>query len=167
MSSLNLPVVNPQLDLFFERIVDVPKQLVWNAWTKPDQIKKWFTPAPWTTIDCEIDLRPGGIFRTMMRAPEGHEFPNVGSYLEIVENEKLIWTTALAPGYRPVVHLSEEMFAVTAIILLEAHGEGTKYTAICLHKDEADRLKHEKMGFYAGWNKALDQLVAHVKTLSS
>jgi uncharacterized protein YndB with AHSA1/START domain len=54
--------------------------------------QQWFTPAPWKTVDCEIDLRPGGLFRTVMRSPEGQEFPNVGCYLEIVENEKLIWT---------------------------------------------------------------------------
>ena len=49
-----------------------------RAWTTPEHLKKWFTPAPWTTVDCEIDLRPGGIFRTVMRSPEGQEFPNVG-----------------------------------------------------------------------------------------
>src|SRR4249920_2795967 len=92
---------DPKLDLSFERIVDVPRELVWKAWTTPAHIKKWFTPAPWQTVDCEIDLRPGGIFRTVMRSPEGEDFPNVGCYLEIVENVHLVWTTALAPGYRP------------------------------------------------------------------
>ena len=64
-----------KLDLVLERVVDVPRELVWAAWTKPEHIMKWFTPAPWTTVDCEIDLRPGGIFRTVMRSPEGQEFP--------------------------------------------------------------------------------------------
>ena len=41
------------------------------AWTHPEHLKRWFTPAPWTTVDCEIDLRPGGIFRTTMRSPDG------------------------------------------------------------------------------------------------
>src|SRR5713226_713595 len=90
-----------KLDLLLERIVEVPRELVWRAWTTPELVKKWFTPAPWTTVDCEINLRPGGIFRTVMRSPEGQTFPNVGCYLEIVENERLIWTNALAPGYRP------------------------------------------------------------------
>ena len=51
---------NPKLDLILERVVDVPREIVWAAWTKPEHIKKWFTPAPWKTVDCEIDLRPGG-----------------------------------------------------------------------------------------------------------
>jgi hypothetical protein len=56
------------------------------------------TPAPWTTVDCEIDLHSGGIFRTVMRSPEGQTFPNIGRYLEVVENERLVWTNAVAPG---------------------------------------------------------------------
>jgi len=153
---------DPRLDLVLERIVDVPRELVWAAWTKPEYIKKWFTPAPWKTVECEIDLRPGGIFRTVMRSPEGQDHPNVGCYLEVIENEKLVWTTALAPGYRPCNGRSEVPF-FTAVIALEPQGKGTKYTAIVIHKDEADRKKHEEMGFHDGWGKALDQLVAHMK----
>lgn len=89
---------DPKLDLVFERIVDVPRELIWTAWTTPAQLKKWFTPAPWKTVDCEIDLRPGGLFRTVMRSPEGQELLNAGCYLEIVETEKLVWTNALAPA---------------------------------------------------------------------
>jgi uncharacterized protein YndB with AHSA1/START domain len=80
-------IPDPRLDLLLERVVDVPPELVWAAWTVPEHVKKWFTPAPWTTVDCEIDLRPGGIFRFVMRSPEGQEFPNVGCYLEVVKNE--------------------------------------------------------------------------------
>lgn len=62
---------DPRLDLVLERIIDVPRDLVWAAWTKPEHVCKWFTPAPWTVTDCEIDLRPGGIFRTVMRRRRG------------------------------------------------------------------------------------------------
>jgi uncharacterized protein YndB with AHSA1/START domain len=93
--------LDPKLDLVLERVVDVPPNLVWAAWTTPEYVKKWFTPAPWQTIECEIDLRPGGIFRTLMRSPEGQEFPNIGCYLEVIENQKLVWTAALKPGYPP------------------------------------------------------------------
>lgn len=159
---------HPSLDLVLERVIDVPRERVWAAWTKPEQIKKWFCPAPWTTVDCEVDLRPGGIFRTVMRSPEGQEFPNVGCYLEIIQNEKLVWTSALLPGYRPanldsLVGCAE--LAFTAIITLESHGSGTKYTAVALHKDEEGRKKHAEMGFHEGWGKCLDQLVALVKNI--
>jgi uncharacterized protein YndB with AHSA1/START domain len=168
MTCSNLHRPDPRLDLVLERVVDVPKELVWMAWTTPEHLKKWFTPAPWTTVDCEIDLRPGGIFRTVMRSPEGQEFPNVGYYLEVVENEKLVWTNALGPGYRPCNSPSADgcgELIFTAIISLEAHGKGTKYTALVIHGQEADRKKHAEMGFHEGWGKALDQLVAMVKKM--
>src|SRR5215831_2913671 len=91
---------DPKLDLVLERVVDVAPDLVWAAWTRPEHITQWFTPAPWQTVDCEIDLRPGGIFRFVMRSPEGQEFPNTGCYLEVIENEKPVCTAALEPGYR-------------------------------------------------------------------
>ena len=59
--------IDPKLDLILEREIDVPPELVWRAWTEPQHLMKWFTPAPWKTVECEIDLRPGGIFRTVMR----------------------------------------------------------------------------------------------------
>ena len=155
--------LDPKLDLVLERVVDVPPSLVWAAWTRPDYLKKWFTPAPWQTIDCEIDLRPGGIFRTVMRSPEGKEFPNSGCYLEVIENRKLVWTAALTAGYRPQNAPGALLF--TAMILLEPQGAGTKYTAIVIHGDEAGAKKHASMGFHEGWGKALDQLVAFAKSM--
>lgn len=89
------PIYQPdtRLDLSFTRVVDVPRSLVWRAWTEPERLMPWFCPLPWKTIDCEIDLRPGGIFRTTMQSPEGGEFPNAGCYLEVLPNEKLVWTS--------------------------------------------------------------------------
>ena len=128
--------------------------------------QEWFAPAPWQTVDCEIDLRPGGIFRTRMRGPEGQEFSNEGCYLEIVPNEKLVWTGALGPGYRPrsAAAAAAMPFMMTAVISLETQPGGTKYTALVVHGDEESRRKHEQMGFHAGWGRALDQLVAVIKT---
>jgi uncharacterized protein YndB with AHSA1/START domain len=75
---------DPALDLVLERTIDVPPALVWKAWTVPEHVCKWFCPAPWTVSECQIDLRPGGLFRTVMRSPEGEAFPNVGCDLEVV-----------------------------------------------------------------------------------
>jgi uncharacterized protein YndB with AHSA1/START domain len=151
---------DPRLDLVLERVIDVPRELVWEAWTKPEHLKKWFCPAPWTVADCELDLRPGGMFRTTMRSPDGQEFPNVGCYLEVVPLERLVFTDALLPGWRP----SENPF-FTAVVTMEPHGSGTRYVAMAIHRDEAGRQKHEEMGFFTGWGAALDQLVALVKTM--
>ncbi len=153
--------LNPELDLVLERIVDVSPELVWQAWTRPEYVKQWFAPAPWSVSHCEIDLRPGGQFSTTLVSPEGQEFPNLGCYLEIETNRKLVFTDALQPDYRP----SPESF-FTAIVSMEPHGDGgCKYTAIALHKDPDGRKQHQEMGFLDGWGKCLDQLVVFVKTL--
>ena len=150
---------DPALDLVLERDIDVPRALVWKAWTTPEHVKQWFAPKPWSVSECVIDLRPGGVFRTVMRSPDGQEYPGDGCVLEVVPNERLVWTDALLPGYRPA---PEPFF--TARIELRDSGGGTRYVATAIHRDAEGRKRHEDMGFLDGWGMALDQLVAHVKT---
>lgn len=166
MNKFNL---NPELDLVLERNIDVPRELVWKAWTTPELLMPWFCPLPWKTIACDIDLRPGGKFSTTMQSPEGQQFPNVGCYLEIVNNEKLSWTNALEPGFRPAKqpeanpgHECEELL-MTAVLLLEPYENGTKYTAIAMHPSKEARIRHEQMGFQEGWGTCLEQMVAMIK----
>jgi uncharacterized protein YndB with AHSA1/START domain len=137
---------------------------VWKAWTSPEHLKKWFCPRPWQTVHCEIDLRPGGKFHTVMQSPEGEKHPNTGCYLEVVPNRKLVWTGALLPEYRPAPRPEGVPFFFTAVITLEPQGNGTKYTAHVMHSDEAGKDAHEKMGFHQGWGAALDQLVEAAKS---
>ena len=153
---------DPKLDLVLERVVDVPPALVWKAWTTPELLMQWFTPKPWTTPEFELDLRPGGIFRNVMQSPEGEKMTNVGSILEVVPNERLVWTSALLPGFRPAPPRTGFPH-ITAAVLLAPAGAGTKYTAVVMHPDESGRQQHEAMGFHSGWSTALDQLVALVK----
>ncbi|MCB1173911.1 MAG: SRPBCC family protein [Leptospiraceae bacterium] len=161
---MNKAAINPDLDLVLERQVDVSPDLVWKAWTTPEHLQHWFVPRPWTITACEIDLRPGGIFRTVMRSPEGDEFPNMGCYLEVVPNERLVWTDALLPGYRPAAQPeSGAGLLFTAFLYLEAAGTGTRYTAVALHKDPADRQRHADMGFEQGWGTVVDQMVEYIK----
>jgi uncharacterized protein YndB with AHSA1/START domain len=150
-------------ELVLERVVPVAPELVWAAWTQPEHITKWFTPAPWTTPEAEVDLRPGGIFRTVMRSPEGDQHDNSGCFLEVVENERLVWTGALGPGFRPN-DFSEGGFPFTAVISLEPVDGGTKYTATAMHANAADHQVHEEMGFLEGWGAALDQLVEYMSS---
>lgn len=152
LAELNL---DPTLDLVLERVVPVSVGKVWRAWTEPALLEKWFTPAPWSTTDCVVDLRPGGIFACTMRSPDGESHPNVGCYLEVVHQQRLVWTDALLPGFRP----SGKAF-MTGVLLLEPEGAGTRYTAIARHADAAATQQHAEMGFHDGWGAALDQLVA-------
>lgn len=154
---------DPKLDLKLERVVDVPPALVWAAWTKPEHLVHWFCPRPWMVTKCEIDLRPGGTFFTLMRGPAGEEHPNNGCFLEVVPNERLVWTSALLPGFRPAPDVAVPAF--TAFITMEPAGAGSRYMATVLHRDEAGRAQHEAMGFHEGWGTVTDQLVAYAKTI--
>lgn len=155
------------LDLVLERTVSIPPEQIWKAWTQPEYLKEWFCPKPWRVSKCEMDLRPGGVFATTMLSPEGEEFPGAGCFLELIENRRLVWTSALLPGYRPVPtpqNPSEMTF--TAVITMEPlPGGQTHYRSVALHKSIEDRIAHEKMGFHEGWGAAFDQLVELTKRM--
>jgi uncharacterized protein YndB with AHSA1/START domain len=147
-------------DLVLERIFDVPRELVWKAWTRPEHLKRWWAPKPYETSECEMELKPGGIFYTRMVGPDGFDQAGTGCFLEVVAGEKVTWTNALLPGFRPAANIEDcGGFPFTAIVTLEDLGEGkTRYRAVALHRNEADRDTHEKMGFHEGWGTCADQL---------
>lgn len=160
MTTLPAATFDPALDLELKREVAVPPHLVWRAWTEPALLTQWFTPAPWRTTHCEIDLRPGGKFRTVMEGPNGEKHDSTGCFLFVVPEKLLVFTDALGPGYRPL-----GAGFMTASIEIEPAATGTLYTARALHKDADGRKQHEEMGFQQGWGIALDQLVALVRKL--
>ena len=146
---------SPQSDreLAISRIIDAPRERVFKAWTT--RLPEWWGPHGMTTPFCEMDLRPGGVFRTVMRAPDGSEYPTKGVFLEVVENERIVFTDAYGPGWDP----SPEIF-FTAVTTFEALPDGkTRYTARALHWTVENRQKHEAMGFHHGWGESLDRLV--------
>lgn len=159
MNPVPLPDVNPELDLVFERLVDVPRDLVWRAWTVPQHLMPWFCPRPWRTTACDIDLRPGGAFRTVMEGPAGERFDDTGCWLEVVPHERLVWTGVMGPGFRPKA-APPDVPVFTCILTFTPEGKGTRYRAHVMHSSAAGKKAHEAMGFHQGWGAALDQLVA-------
>ena len=160
-----------RFDLVLERTLDAPVDLVWRAYTDPEHLKQWFAPKPYQITECELDLRPGGIFRIRMTGPDGFDtgHGNASCVLEVVEAQKLTWTSALGPNYRPR-EMGEgcESFPMTAVISLADAGNGkTHYKAIALHKDAKDRDAHEQMGFHDGWGTTAAQLEDLAKSLAA
>jgi uncharacterized protein YndB with AHSA1/START domain len=155
--------INPTLDLVFERFIEAPTRLVWDALTKPEHLKEWYMPKPWGRVSrAEMDLRPGGIFSVDIAMADGQEVPNLGCFLDVVPMERLVWTSMLFPGYRPAVF---DDIPITAIITMEGVGTGTRYVFTALHRDEADLEKNAATGWQQGTEIALDQLVAHVMSM--
>ena len=145
-------------DLLLTRVINAPREKVYQAWTDPALLKQWFAPLPYTTPVAELDVRPGGSSLIVMRGPDGVDMPNPGVYLEVVPNERIVATDAFTTAWEP----SEKPF-MTLILTFEDAGEGkTKYTALVRHWSVEDRVAHEKMGFHEGWGRCADQLVALV-----
>jgi len=144
--------------LLLTRIIDAPRAKVFKAWSDPELLKQWFAPRPWTTPVVETDVRVGGSSLIVMRGPDGNEFPNRGVYLEVVPNERLVFTDAFTKAWEP----SEKPF-MTVELTFEDQAGKTKYTARVHHWTVADREAHEKMGFHQGWAICAEQLAALVE----
>ncbi len=152
---------NSDRELVLTRLIDVPREKLWRCWTEPKLMLQWFTPAPWKTTHAETDVRPGGSSYVVMQGPDGTEMPNRGVYLEVIKNERLVFTDAYTSAWEP----SENPF-FTGILTFEDAGNGqTRYTARALHWTKENRETHEKMGFHEGWGVATDQMTALARTL--
>lgn len=149
-----IPAVISERELILSRDVDVARDRLFKTWTT--QLPLWWGPHGTTTPVCEMDLRPGGLFRTIMRTPDGTEFSTRGIFLEVVENERIVFTDAYGPGWAP----APDIFFTAITTFEEIPGGRTNYTARAVHWTIANREKHEKMGFHQGWGESLDRLVA-------
>ena len=148
-------------DLVLTRTLDAPRDRLWRCWVEPDLPKQWFCPKPWFVSEARIDLRPGGEFFTLMNGPNGEQFGEPGVFLEVVEKERLVFTDAFRPGWRP----SSRAFMAAEILFEDAGPGRTRYTARATHWSVEARNEHEAMGFHEGWGKATDQLLALARTL--
>jgi uncharacterized protein YndB with AHSA1/START domain len=147
-------------ELVLTRLIDAPPHKVYRVWTEPELLKRWFAPKPFTTPVAELDVRTGGANLIVMRGPDGRDLPNRGTYLEVVPNERLVFTDAYVKAWEP----SDKPF-MTVILTFENEAGKTRYTARVRHWTAADREAHEKMGFHQGWGQCTDQLAALVATL--
>ena len=137
-------------ELRMSRVFDAPKRLVFEAWSKAAHVSKWFTPAPLTTPSCEVDLRTGGVFRVVMRMPDGVEFPMDARFVEVVPEEKIVFAAKIHGGVD--VH--------TTVTFAERDGKTTMSVhQVYSHETDATR------GANAGWTQTLDQLAAHLRSM--
>lgn len=147
-------------ELVLTRLIDAPRENLYRCWTEPALLKQWFAPKPYETPVVEVSVRPGGSNLIVMRGPDGTDMPNRGVYLEVVPNERLVFTDAFTEAWQP----SDKPF-MTVVLTFEKRGAKTLYTARVRHWTVEDRDAHEKMGFHAGWGICTDQLAALAATL--
>ncbi|MGQ3489426.1 SRPBCC family protein [Roseovarius pacificus] len=153
--------LNPETDLSFTRTLNAPRSVLWECWTTPEHIMHFFMPKPHSLDACEIDLRVGGKFNTIMNI-DGQQVENKGVYLEVVDGRRLVFTDTYSEGWAP----APDPF-MTAIIEFEDDGNGgTTYTAIARHRSSEARQTHEDMGFFGGWGTVATQLEDYAQSLS-
>jgi len=155
---MNRPL-NPDLDLSVSRLIKAPRQAVWRAWTDPRCFEQWWLPAPAKCKVVAMELEPGGSFVTQM-SEDGEPFgPHVtGCFLAVDDQERIVFTDALTGGWRPA-----DLSFLTAVITFKDHPQGTDYTAYAMHRNQADRKRHEELGFHDGWGTVTEQLAKLVE----
>jgi uncharacterized protein YndB with AHSA1/START domain len=152
--------LDPETDLVLTREIAAPRALIYTCWTTPEHLVHWFVPKPHKLIACTLNVRVGGACNTTFLV-EGSEMQNNGVYLEVIPNEKLVFTDTYTEGWKP----APEPF-MTAILTFEDAGHGrTKYTATVRHRNKEAAEQHKTMGFHDGWGIAARQLEDYARGL--
>jgi uncharacterized protein YndB with AHSA1/START domain len=137
-------------ELAVELYIDAPLETVFKVWT--ERLEEWWAPKPWTTKLVEQDLRPGGRSAMVMSGPDGPTPLMEGVILEVVPNQRIVFTDAFAAGWIP-----QKAFMV-GFFTFAPEGRGTRYRAVARHWDEAAYEQHKAMGFIDGWGIVAGQL---------
>jgi uncharacterized protein YndB with AHSA1/START domain len=158
-------------EFVISRVLDAPRELVWKAWIDPERMAQWWGPAGFTSPVCEMDVRPGGAHRIVMRGADGVEYPVKGIYREVVAPERLVmtldcsehpaqWHNLVKPyRRRDEVNPAGEMLST---VTFEDLGGRTRLTIRTLFESGAIRDALLKMGMSDGWSQSLVRLEEHL-----
>jgi len=143
-------------ELVLTLVFDAPRKLVYKAWTDPKIVAQWWGPHRFTNPVCELDARPGGAIRIHMRGPDGTVYPMTGTYQEIVEPERIVFTSAALDA------AGNPMFELLTTVTFAEEGGKTKQilrTRVIKSTPEAPRYL---AGMEAGWTQSLERLTAYL-----
>ena len=131
-------------EMILTRVFDAPRELIWKLWTEREHIRKWWGPKGFTLPGCEMDFRPGGAYRFVMRGPDGQDNPFHGVYREIVRNERIVFTAILdnLPGHE----------LLTTVTFAEEGGKTRLSVRQTTPPGEAGRGQNQ------GWSETLERL---------
>jgi len=142
--------------ILITREFDAPKELVYEAWTTPEHVRRWWTAKRGEVTICEIDLREGGEWRYVMVTPDGMEVGFHGEYREIVPNERIV-STEVYEGF-------PDAEAVNTLTLTERDGR-TTLEVLVQHKTKEHRDGHINSGMEDGMQDAFDLLEVVARSL--
>lgn len=78
-------------EMTITRVVDAPREFVWKLWTEPEQVAQWWGPDGFTTTIEEMEVRPGGVWKHTMHGPDGTDYPNKSTFIEVVKPERIVF----------------------------------------------------------------------------
>ena len=139
------------------RIFDAPRELVFKAWTDPKHVAQWWGPKGFTNPVCEMDVRPGGALRIVMRGPDGAEYPMTGIYREIAPPERLVFTNIAVDGEGKTL-----LEGLTTVTFAEYAGGKTRLSVETRAVARVDYASRMLEGMETGWTQTIDRLGEHV-----
>jgi uncharacterized protein YndB with AHSA1/START domain len=144
-------------NLVITRTLNAPREKVWNAWTVPEILQQWWGPRGVTNPTCEWEVKPGGKIHIVMLAGEelgdlkGQEWPMTGEMKEVVEPERLVFTSSAIMDGKPIL---ENLVTV----LFEEQGDHTLLTVQVIVTKTTPESAMALQGMDAGWNQQIDKL---------
>jgi len=148
-------------EIVITRVFNAPRALVYQAWTNPAHLARWWGPRGFTNPRCEADARPGGLIRIDMQAPNGTVYPMSGIYLELIEPEQITLTTGALDEKGALMF--EFLHVVT---FLEKAGKTTLTIRSRVIKSIAPDASKYIGGFEAGMTQSLEKLAEDLTHLS-
>ncbi len=148
----SLRALAAESEIVISRVFDAPREVVWDAWTDPKQVVKWWGPRGFTTTIHEMDVRPGGAWNHTMHGPDGTNYPNKSVFLEVVRHERIVYSNAGGKERGPAMNF-------TATWTFEADGDQTRVT-IRMVFDSAQAREHvvKEFGAIEGGKQTLQRL---------
>ncbi|HEY3268464.1 MAG TPA: SRPBCC domain-containing protein [Armatimonadota bacterium] len=140
-------------EMILTREFDAPRAIVFRAWIEPEQMARWWGPKDFTNPVCELDPRPGGSIRIDMRAPDGAVYPMTGTFLEVVEPERLVFTSTAFEDDDGEAGLE----VVTTVAFAECGGK-TRLTVHANVVHASPEMAGALNGMDEGWSQSLDRL---------
>lgn len=148
----------PEREFVITRVFDAPRALVFKAWTDPKHLARWWGPKGFTNPVCELDARPGGAIRIVMRGPDGTDYPMTGVFQEIVEPERLVFVSeALDAEGKPLFEV------LNTVTFSEQGGKTTLRLKARVTKSTAEAPRYLD-GMEAGWTQSLERLSEYLAT---
>jgi uncharacterized protein YndB with AHSA1/START domain len=167
MTSLSTPTLTVSLpsdrEVVLIREFDAPRDLVFEAFSKPEHIAHWWGQKGSTMPICEMDFRPGGAWRFVERAADGKEYGFHGEYREITRPERIAWTFEFEglPG-----HVSVETMVFEDLVQDQSQNRRTRITATAVFDSVEDRDGMVQSGMAQGASESYERLAEYLQTLA-